>query len=498
VNAVADNRRGLTVLGATHHQLRPLGDDLAPPRPLYFTHLPLILAFTGVVAWVTGAEFSTALGGFVGGAVGCYMLWDWLIRGGDTRFTTVIATGLLIGYGLGAFNTWATTSRGGLSLGEFTGNDDAILARGMAAVLISCAICIFMGELFERPLFGRDFRIRLEPRLYTLIYLGTIMIAGAFATGSLTVSGANVDNSAGGIGVIKSFIMWIFPPLVTLSVAIFLVTPRGDAKKILSGVSALMLLIFVIVMGRRFLIYTVIETIFLARLTGVKLKGAISKKIMIFALVGTFVFFGALGFMLLRIAGYAGPKSQRSLGERLVLVGQWVSEGSAFEKAFTSTQTNVKTRTFVLGFFANVLEGSSLHTPGLGEDTIGLIQLSIPSIIYPEKDKFFNEETLTDRLFGFSYGDQANSLLTAGATDFGLLGVIAYPLIVAWILRTTIEFVSWRLNQGSTLLIILAVIFLSIQTEDSLTGYVNSLFYGLIFSLGFVVFFSLPHIRLKS
>jgi hypothetical protein len=498
MNAVADSRGRLMPLAPVRRP-RPLGEDIAPPRPLYFTQIPLILAFTGVVAWVTGAEYSTAIASFVGGVVGCYMLWDWLVRGGETRFSTIIAFGLLIGYGLGAFNTWATTSRGGLSLGEFMGDDDAVLARGIAAVLISCAVSIFIGELFERPLLGRDFRIVPDPRTYSFIYLGAIMIAGAFATGGLTVSGASLDSSGGGqIGVFKSFVLWIFPPLVTLAVTIFLITPQGGIRKILSGGAALMLLMFVIIMGRRVMIYTVMETIFLARIAGVKLKGSISKKMAIFGLVAVFVVVGALGFMLLRIAGYGGAHTHRSLPQRLVIVAEWISEGSAVDKALTSTQSNVKTRTFVLGFFANVLEGSSLHTPGLGENAVGLLQLSIPSAIYPAKDKFYSEEGLTDRLFGFSYGDEANSLLTNGATDFGLAGAIVYPLLVAWILRTLIEFASWRVNQDSILLLILAVIYACMQTENSLTSYGDTVIHGTIFAFGFVLFFSLPRIRLKN
>jgi hypothetical protein len=283
-----------------------------------------------------------------------------------------------------------------------------------------------------------------------------------------------------------------------MSVSIFLLTPRGGLRKILIGGAALLLLVSSIVLGRRVLIYTVMETIFFARLVGIRIKGSIPKKVAIFASVGAFVAFGALGFMLLRIAGYGGPNTHRSLFQKIVIASEWVKEGSAFDKAVSSTQSNVKTRTFVIAFFANVLDASSRSTPGLGTDTIGLVQLGIPSALYPEKDKFFNEEHLVDSLYGFSYGDEANSILTAGATDFGLLGVLTFPVIMAWIIRVTLEFMSWRLNQGSTLIVILMVIYVTIQAEGTLTGYVDSLFYGILFSVVFVLFFALPRIRLRN
>lgn len=494
VNAVPNDHTGLMQFSLPRRD-RPLGNDLAAPRPIYFVYLPLVLSFAAVVTWVVGTEYATVFGSFVGSLVALYLVWDWLIKGGETRFSTLIPMGLLMGYCLGAFNTWATTTRNGISLGQFTGNDDAVLARGIAAVLMSCALCIFCGELFERPVFGRDFKLPLNDRLYTLIYLGTLIVAASIVTGGS--SSANADGTSGG-GVFKSFVVWLAPSLIALTVAIFLLTPRGSLRKILTGGAALLLLIWSIVAGRRILIYTVIETIFFVRLVGIQIRGSIPKKVAIFALVGAFVAFGALGFMLLRIAGYGGPNTHRSLFQRVAIAGQWVREGSALDKAVSSTQSNVKTRTFVIGFFANVLEGSSTKTPGLGEDTVGLVQLSIPSVIYPEKNKFFNEEQLVDSLYGFSYGDQANSLLTAGATDFGLLGVLAYPLVLAWLIRVAIEFISWRLNRGSTLIVVLAVIFMSIQTEVTLTGYVNTLLYGVIFSVFFVVFFSLPRIRLRN
>jgi hypothetical protein len=42
------------------------------------------------------------------------------------------------------------------------------------------------------------------------------------------------------------------------------------------------------------------------------------------------------------------------------------------------------------------------------------------------------------------------------------------------------------------------VIYVTIQAEGTLTGYVDSLFYGILFSVVFVLFFALPRIRLRN
>jgi hypothetical protein len=498
VNAVSGDRRQAWVVPTVARRVRPLGEDLAPPRPLYFIRIPLLLAFSGVLTWITASEYSMVIASIVAAAIGCYMLYDWVVQDGETRYSTIIAFGLLLGYGLGAFNTWATTSRGGFTLGQYLGYDDAVLARGMAAVLLSAAITIFFGEIFERPLFGRDFRIWPDRRIYSFIYVGAIAIGGAFATGAFGFSG-EIANQNGQVDVTKTFLLWLFSPLIAVAVSVFLKTPHVGLKKISVGVAVLILLIFSITMGRRNLIYTSMVTIFLARISGFPLRGSIRKKLLIFIPVGIFVVGGALGFMLLRVAGYgAGPHTHKSLAERVTIAYRWIQDGSAWERALSNTQSNVKTRTFVLGFFSNVLEGSSTHRPGMGRDTVGLLQLVIPSAIYPDKDRYFSEEALTDQLFGFSYTDEANSVLTNGATDFGLIGVLFFPLIVAAVLKVLTEFAARHLNQFSILMVVLANLFLCLQAENSISALADAIFHGLIFSVGILILFSLPRFQLRN
>ncbi|WP_415197897.1 hypothetical protein, partial [Silvibacterium sp.] len=114
----------------------------------------------GVATWVLPIDSMLALSSFIGGALGFYLFFDWVFRG-PTRFSTTLGIALLTGYAGGCFNTWITTvgARAGLSLGHFLGHDDAVLGRGMAAVLIASAILIAWGELFEKPIFGLDFKL---------------------------------------------------------------------------------------------------------------------------------------------------------------------------------------------------------------------------------------------------------------------------------------------------------------------------------------------------
>ena len=102
--------------GAAMLPTRVLGEDFAPPRALYLTHIPAILMLTGLVTWIVGNELSMVVSAAVAGLIACYLLWEWLFREAPTRFSTILAMALLLGYGLGAVTTWLTLPRGGLPL----------------------------------------------------------------------------------------------------------------------------------------------------------------------------------------------------------------------------------------------------------------------------------------------------------------------------------------------------------------------------------------------
>ncbi len=149
----------------------------------------------------------------------------------------------------------------------------------------------------------------------------------------------------------------------------------------------------------------------------------------------------------------------------------WVEDGTALTRATEANQSNVQKRTFVLGFFADVLEGSSRHTPALGQDLAGYTSDAIPRLLNPDKDLSFGEEGLADGLFGLTYTDAANSIITNGAVDFGLLGVIAYPLLIVVLIRVSIEVFARFLPALPLSIIVLGTIFTLLQTESGTSAY---------------------------
>ena len=104
-------------------------------------------------------------------------------------------------------------------------------------------------------------------------------------------------------------------------------------------------------------------------------------------------------------------------------------------------KSNAAKRTFTIGFFSDLLNASQRSTPLLGRDMLYNMQLAVPSAISSSKFGIspYGEEILANMQWGFSYRDEANSILTAGAADFGLLGDLAYPLILSLMLRPALE-----------------------------------------------------------
>ena len=473
-----------------------LGEDFAPPRALYVIHIPAILAITALGTWIASNEMAMVFAAAVAALVAIYMLWDWLLREAPTRFCTILAIALLLGYGLGAVNTWFTLPRGGLSLAQFLGSDEGVLARGMAGVLISAAPLCFLGELYERPLFGREFRLPLDQRTYSFVVLGTLAIAAGFFTHQLGYSG--VQGSFGEQqSIAAALLSWLFSPLTALTISIFLVT-KGRFAKLITGVCMLVLCAFLMVLGRRTLLYTVMESLFALRLTGYRFGGSVAKKAMLLAVLGCFVALGVTVFMLIRLAGFQNPHANISLEQRVQIAMSWVEDGSALNRATEANRENAQKRTFVLGFFADVLEGSARNTPALGQDIASYTSMAIPRILNPDKDLALGEETIADDLFGLTYSDAANSVLTTGATDFGLLGVIAYPLLLVLLLRVCIEVFSNFLPALPISVIVLGSIFSLLQTETSMTAYLVTIRNEIIFSVLLLFYSRLPRFELRT
>jgi hypothetical protein len=472
-----------------------LGEVLAPRRQHYVLHIPLCLFLAAIISWILPTEPMMVVACTVGSLAAIYMAYDWLLRSAPLRFSTVIALALLLGYCLGTMNTWLTEARADMTLAQMYSRDPAALARAVSTVLLTCGILIAVGELYERPIFGEDFRIKVDGRMLAFIYVGAATIVVGFLTKRLAFGGIGLSET-GEVSPINAFLKWFFFPLVALTVSAFLASPSGIRKKLL-GATAALLMLLLMTQWRRDQIYTAFLIVFAVRFSGYKLTGNLFKKLLYLAILGAVVVSGALTYQLLRSLGQFGGAHQVALIPRLERAATLVEEGTALSTAVDLSRQNVTRRTFILTYYSDLLEASSQYSPAYGTDIISQIEAIIPHAFFPNKT-VVQEEVVASAQFGTSPIDQPNSILTGGVIDFGLFGVIVYPLIAAWLLRKFVDVVSRYLPALPAAFIVLTVIFVCVQAENLASSYILIIRNDLLFSVILLLFFSIPAFRFRS
>ncbi len=475
---------------------RRLGSLFVPLRRLYLFIMPAILFAGALFCWAVGSDFSVITGALLLSAVTAYLLFDLLGRRAPLRVSTVLASTLGIAYGIGTANTWFTLPRGGEDLGDFFHINTVSLAHTMGCIQAAVALLLVLGELMESPIFGEDFELRFNNRSIVFLTFGTIVLAASFAHGSTGFMGATAGEGAdiGHLGYLASLSEWLTGSLFAMSFCVSL-NVKSRFSRIYARVLTVVLALLLFPLGRRTMLFSVVLALLALRLGRYKIPLSPLKKIVILAMLGSVIYVASIGFYYLRVAGFGLIKP--TLVQRIQAAVAFAKVKS-FSEMKQLMAENVQKRTFVLGFLAQ-LEGYTEILPGAhGEDLAKQFQLAIPSLLYSGKDLFFQEEHLANELFGSTYTDEANTIFTAGTVDFGIWGLLIYPLLVAAMIRLFIEFVSEALPVFASCFIILASFSTILEPELAAVAYFLILRNGIIF--GSVVWFvmSLPEFRIKN
>jgi hypothetical protein len=474
---------------------RRLGSLMSLPRLLYLLYLPLLMLTAGLACWVVETDFMLMVGAVTLGSVAAYLFFGLTIRLEPLRVSNLLVATLGLGYGLGAAIPWFTLDRSGVGLGEFLHKDPVALTHTMGSVLVSMAVLLAVGEYAEKPLFGDEFELRFPPQAVFFITFGVAIIGVAYLRGSLNFQGVSVGEG-GHLSIFASFASWLVSALFGITFWAVL-NVKGKALQRYLILLLLVQFVLVIPLGRRVMIYTVLVSILAMRLGRYRLNWSWPKRIIVGLVLAGLLYVTSIAFFYMRIAGYSAGKVHLSLPARISLAITYF-ESKDFSTVQESFSKNVKGRSFILGYLAE-LEDYSLHfTPGYGRDMQGQVLMAVPSAIYPSKDLTFGEEALDNELFGSTYFDEANSIFTAGATDFGLLGIIAYPLLLCWVFRSFFEVIGQSLPTFVATFIILAGINGLLQPETGITSYIIDMRNSLLFGAVVWFFIALPAFRLRK
>jgi hypothetical protein len=479
-------------LPAPARGFRRLGSDFAPVRPLYLVYMPVVMLMGTIGCWAAPGDTSLILGAMVAAVVGLIMMVQLIFYDSPIRVSHVLAMTLALGYGLGSANTWFTVPRDKETLGEFLHKDPALLGHTMGSILLVLAILLIAGERYETPVFGREFRIPFDERTTTFITFGFLADIVAFGTGAISYMGAGA-NVNGELGIFPSFAAWLINVLFAVSVSATL-NSKKRGERLYLGTLTVIQFFLQIPLGRRILIYTIILALITMRLGGYRFNWSWTKKIIIGGALGLLLYVSTVAFYYMRLAGFSRPGV--SLSTRISLSID-LFQTKSFDEVSNAFTSNVQTRTFILGFVAELESLSGQFTPGYGRDLAMGFKKAIPSIIYPGKDRFAEEEGLDNELFNTTYLDEANSVLSGGATDFGLLGMIAYPLLFTVLLRAFFEYIQNLQPVFVTTFIFLSALGTLLEPELSLTDYFIVLRNGLLFGTVVWIFIILPKFAIR-
>jgi hypothetical protein len=472
---------------------RPLGDIRVGPRRLYFIDFPLLLAITGLIGWIIPTDTMLLVTSLVAALVGGYTLWDLTIRRGPIRFSHVLCIANTAGYGGGTVNSWLTIHRGRMDLAAFFGRDTAAITQAMAAILFSASVLYALGEVYETPLFGDDFRLQFDSRMIVLILFGAVLMGIGYKMEVFGYMGLSSSN--GRESLLGDLINWLYPPLFGFTCTAFL-NWRGRLTKWMLGLILAVQFVMIIPTGRRNILYAMLLALITTRFGDYRPKWSASKKVIYAILLVALLSVGATVFYYLRFAAYSAHGRKISLADRADLALRYYESGDK-SKIDASLQENLKKRTFVLGYLSDLLYASGHMTPALGANAFHEFQITIPSVFWAGKNEIlYQEETVANMQFHFSFGDEANSTLTAGALDFGLTGIILYPILLWGLLRLFASLAERTLPTMASTFLILALVFDSLMTENGLWSHLVSLRDGLIFSLILWGISSLPKLAL--
>jgi hypothetical protein len=476
--------------------VRPFGVLYPAQSRIYLMNLPLAMILTGLVTWLLPTNESFVLGAAVGSLVGLYILVDVTFREAPLRLSLLLAMTLLIGYNLGALNSWLTIPRAGLTIAEYFTRDPAALARATGACMFSASLLLIAGQLFEPPIFGRDFRVNFDERSVLIVFASTLMMVVGYASGQIGYMGVKTDD-AGHTSVYGALLLWWSAPALAYSVCATLNT-KGLVRVAVGGCTLIQILAL-IPTGRRTFAFALLLSLIGSRLGGYRSRLSVWKKLFLSTMGIALIFVASIAFLYLRIAGFTHKSATSSIGNRISQAAETFQGGNLGEMV-DLLRTNASTRTFNIGYFSDLLDASQHNEPLYGAVAMHNLQLMVPSSI--SADKFgldpYGEEELVDMKWGFGFTDEANSIITGGVADFGFIGVLLYPLLAVLLLRGTLEAIQYAMPTYGAVIMALAFIYVMLLAELTLFGYFGQIRNALIFAFILYVLSLVPKVRLHS
>jgi len=429
----------------------------------------LLLCGFALVLWPSLFIFVTVSA--VGFAIGLAVLYTVLDKREALRVCWIVATALLFGYDGGSLATY---------LNADSSRDFAIMVKDRPIELISLTLAlvnitsglVLIAGHFERSVAPAVVETTRDSWFsFIVVCFGLALIAAAYVAGDLGYMGIQTD-TAGRISVLGAAAGLAEGPLAGIA---GYMAARGRNKTVALAYVLIVALVALaaVPIGRRPIVLIMLVAALGFALGGGLKKLSLAQKIAGIVGGGAFAYVASSYFFALRLANWE-LGNDASFGSQLWLGLEFMLSPTLQERFSALFYDNVRERTFMLGYLADLAEAVGRSGPLYGEALVYYVRLAIPSVLDPAKDQILAYqmvEALVHPKLGLPVIDQANTLLTDGITDFGIFGAVIYPFAAVGLLRAML----WAIQKVTSPITLMfgtfAVLHLAFKPEVTLDEY---------------------------
>jgi hypothetical protein len=418
-----------------------------------------------------------------GACGGGWILYGFISRALPVRLTWMLATALLIGYCAQTLFNQISAVLAGEGVLAYIGVDTDWVAYALMLVMLACIVLLLAGWA-EPPLIREQHIVALSWKQERFLWVCVALVGIAYLRSDFSYGGTVVDPGSSKVDIFGGLVSDIIPILAPL--AMIGIVQSSGWRRLRFVAIGLMSFLAMIPTGRRNLIFA-LPIIFIA---GAILSGREWRQNRqrsgvrrVFLGLGSVAAVAAasLFFYGLRMATWQLGEGTHSIS---TIVGTAVATTFRSPGEVVANQSeNLQDRTaFEVRYLSWLGRGGNTPSPLMGQDFLLGAKMAVPDRVYrvlgTNKDAARNiatEEGLANEHFGLPDSDDANSILTSGIIDFGLAGVLVYPLLVCLLARLLLSLGSAVLKPEGQIVLILSAMALFMLVEQEVGDYLQEL-----------------------
>jgi hypothetical protein len=454
----------------------PLHINLSPG--LWLQAFALLFGGCALLASQERAVYLGAL--FIFTAVGVIGLVRCILLSSRVTTWDLLLVSVCLGYGLGSLNTELTWLRMPIDYLRLTWAGPAFIAKATAWVMLAgVALCVASSLDTNRVLQGIRIDAAQRPMVLWLVLAVAALSLAQVATGAI---GYHSDITGDGVNISPLAALTVGAICPAAALASFSWKDQHGWQRGLMLLGLAVLLLIEAFQGRRVFIYSVVVCLMCFFAAHPPKRLFTASQILSFAIAALMVMGASKAFFALRIASteLGSTRDTAALlrnGFDILMNAQRASLNEA-------VSDNQNSRTFIVGYLAELVEALENREPLHGDVLMFDVALNVPAALWPEKYKILSlgaEEAVANPALGMPLSDEANSIVTTGASDFGIAGIFAYPLALAGI-YSLILWSTRRLGGAAHLMITAALVNTLLNVEAATADY-----FGILRSIVIVI-----------